>query len=302
MKSKSHKPTVTVGIPAFNEEANIKSLVTKVISQERTHFILKEIIIVLDRCTDKTEEEVKKVSDKRIKVLKNKERIGQSMSQNKIIETFDSDILILLNADVLIGDDFLEEIIKPFKNSTVSLVSGKVIPLKARNFFEHTLNTSVLFKTEAFEKWNRGDNMYLCYGRGRAFKKEFAKKLRWPKIFSEDIYSYLFGKINGYAFQYQPLAKIYFRSPSNLQDHLKQSIRYQKGFEELSNYFPKPFLETHFNWPKQIMFQPAAKAFIKEPLTFLYYLLLFSITFLLGIKKGKVSIKWTPSETSKKLT
>ena len=58
------KPTVTIGIPAHNEEANIANMLNSVISQEQKSFFLEKIIVALDGCTDNTESEAREFAKK----------------------------------------------------------------------------------------------------------------------------------------------------------------------------------------------------------------------------------------------
>ena len=48
------KLTVTIGIPAYNEEANVRNLLVSLLAQKETNFKLQEIIVVSDGSTDKT--------------------------------------------------------------------------------------------------------------------------------------------------------------------------------------------------------------------------------------------------------
>ena len=48
------KQTVTIGIPAYNEEQNIGVLLSKLLAQKQIHYKLKEILIYLDGSIDHT--------------------------------------------------------------------------------------------------------------------------------------------------------------------------------------------------------------------------------------------------------
>jgi len=82
---KSKKLTVTIGIPAFNEEANIGFLLKDVLMQKTNSFKLTNILVSSDGSTDKTKFIVEAFKDKRIKLLANIERKGQSYRQNQIM-------------------------------------------------------------------------------------------------------------------------------------------------------------------------------------------------------------------------
>lgn len=57
------KLTVTIGIPAYNEEQNIGHLLVNIFNQSTSIAILDEIIIVSDGSTDNTIKAIKKITD-----------------------------------------------------------------------------------------------------------------------------------------------------------------------------------------------------------------------------------------------
>ena len=129
------KKTISIGIPAYNEEGNIGHLINALLKQKGDNFTLKEIIIISDASNDKTAETVKSISDERIIFSENKERIGQALSQNLILEQF-TGYTHFLNADVLPVDEyFIQEMTQPFyKDPRIGIVSSREIPL-IRKFF-----------------------------------------------------------------------------------------------------------------------------------------------------------------------
>ena len=58
----TRKPTVTIGIPAYNESANIGRLINDVLGQKQNHFRLAKIIVVSDCSSDATVSIVKKIA------------------------------------------------------------------------------------------------------------------------------------------------------------------------------------------------------------------------------------------------
>ena len=50
---------LSIGIMAYNEEANIGRLLRSVLGERFTHSYLKEIFVVASGCTDRTEEIVR---------------------------------------------------------------------------------------------------------------------------------------------------------------------------------------------------------------------------------------------------
>src|SRR3989344_7504183 len=102
MKRMKHKKlTVTVGIPAYNEEANIAKLLKRVLAQHELGFLLKRVIVVSDASTDSTDAIVSRFQDRKTELLRNTKRKGQSYCQNLIFSQSSSDIVVILEADTL---------------------------------------------------------------------------------------------------------------------------------------------------------------------------------------------------------
>src|SRR5258708_24270330 len=116
--------SVSVGIPAYNEESNIIFLINSILNQKLSGIILNEIIIVCDGCNDKTVSLVKSLKNNKIKLIVNSERQGKVSSMNKMIKIANGDILIVLDADILPADNnFLVNISLPIvANNNIGVV------------------------------------------------------------------------------------------------------------------------------------------------------------------------------------
>lgn len=294
---------ISIGIPAYNESENLTSLIKCLMSQVEEDFQIIEIIIVNDNSNDGTEKQISKIKDKIIKVVNNSQRLGQALSQNKILKRFKGDILVFLNADLFIKDNyFISKLISPFKmDKKIGLVSAKIIPLPANTFFEKIINYSQRFKASLYVKFNNSENIYLCCGRGRAFLRDFAKKISWPSINNEDAYSYLYCLTLNYKFVYQKNAEVYYRSPANYKDHHKQSCRFLKGSKALVAYFPKSLLKKEYNIPASELIKTSVEYLFKNPLLFISYFLIFSLVKLQASYSYQYSSRWDISKSSKRL-
>ena len=295
--------TVTIGIPAYNEEANIKNLLYAILNQKQDDFDLLQIIVVSDGSSDNTVKEAESVSSEKISIINRLERKGKTESQNEILTLFRGDILVLLDADVIPKDEmFLSNLIKPFSiDSRIGLVGGKVSPLPSENFFEKVLNFSVAMKEEIVGSVNLGDNLYLCHGCNRAFSKDFAKRLKWPKIYGEDGYSYLMCKEKGFEFHYEPKAEVLYRSPQMFKDHLKQSVRFAHSDNILKNFFPKSVIKKGYSIPKIIIFKKGIKYFFKNPFLFVSYFFIYVSARAFSKIGNRTSALWEISKSSKSL-
>src|SRR5688572_1054276 len=119
------KLRVSVGIPAYNEEANIGHLINSLLNQKGDNFILEEIIVISDGSTDNTAHIARSFDDARVTVKTDDARKGTALRQNEIADHFKGDALILLHADVLPADEyFIKKMSEPLiKDENTAIVA-----------------------------------------------------------------------------------------------------------------------------------------------------------------------------------
>lgn len=260
------KITVTIGIPAFNEQANISFLLNDLLGQEQTTFRLEKIIVYSDASTDQTVVEASRVKDSRIDIIEGKDRQGVGAGTNILMAASASDIFILLNADIVIIDkQFIQKLITPIINDRADLVSGNLQPLPAENFFENILFTSMAYKRSVFESYNKGGNLFTCYGPIRAFSKRLYKKIIFKESVADDMYSYFFCIYHGFNYVYAKAALAFFKLPNNFKDYRKQSTRYWSS-ATLFSEFGEKFINTHYLLPKKLFVIKGLVTFLHHPL------------------------------------
>src|SRR3989344_4131316 len=297
------KLTVSIGIPAYNEEANIAKLLRSLLAQKQNNFSLKEIIVVSDASVDNTVGEIKKIKNKKIRVIENKKRLGAALSQNKILSHFKSDVLVLINADVLPKNNMLiHYLVQPFMRSKrIGIVGGKTKPLPARTLAEKVINFSVSLKQEIYESLNNSKNIYLCHGRIRAFSEKFASKFRWKPIVGEDAFSYLSCISLGFDFGYQPKGVVVYRSPQSFSDHLKQSVRFLKSRSKMKTLFNKFLVDKEYRTDLNVVLNKSFKYLAANPFLFILYVFVFELSVILKTISPKAPASWDISTSTKKI-
>ncbi len=295
--------TITVGIPAYNESRNISFLLSALSTQVIKTGILKEIILISDGSIDETVATAKSVHLPFLKIIEYKHREGKMKRQNEIVKLSESDILVLLDSDtILFGNDFIENLINPIVlDENVGLVGANIKSLRGKNYIQRSLALSHDFKWKMYEKIDEGNNIYLCHGRARAFSKKLYKNINWPDEFPEDAYSYLWSLRNGFKFAYAKKAVLLFKSPDNINDHLRQSLRFKTGKYIYNKDFSKEFLESEYHIPKKIMLGSIFLQFIKHPIDMSIYLL---IMVYIKIFKSDTKVdnnRWEISESTKEI-
>ncbi|MFG6531955.1 MULTISPECIES: glycosyltransferase [unclassified Sulfitobacter] len=125
-----HEPSVTIVIPAYNEEQVIEQCIRKALLSEYPDF---DIIVVDDGSSDDTY--LKAASflyHPLVTVLKQPNR-GKAAALNAALDESQSDILICIDADSQIAPDAVRLLAAHFESPNVGAVAGKVVVGNRRN-------------------------------------------------------------------------------------------------------------------------------------------------------------------------
>lgn len=113
-KIKTKSPLISVVIPTYNEEKDISQCLDSVESQT---YQKTEVIIVDDGSTDKTRDIVQKY--KRVRLLR-QEHQGPGAARNLGAKHAKGEILVLIDADMVLLPDYIEKLTKP-------IIEGKAL-------------------------------------------------------------------------------------------------------------------------------------------------------------------------------
>lgn len=297
------KKTVTIGIPAYNEEMNIGHLLNELKNQSSDSYILEKILIISDGSTDKTVAVAKRFPNPILSVINGEKRLGVAARQNEIIQSTKSDILIILNSDISIKDPyFIEHIIQPIIEKRADLVTPEFKQLLPATFFERILYRSCEFKSALYEDFHNGKNVYTCCGPARAFSKRLYSKLHFKDSSYEDAYSFIYTVINGYTYLHIHDTAVYFRLPSNFSDHRKQSTRFFHSKASLIKEFGRENIDKNYTIPLPTLLNSMKKYFLRYPLEISIYGGILSYTWLLSkIFPTNITSIWESSKSSKVL-
>ncbi len=295
---------LSIGIPAYNEEANIKNLLVSLLAQKNRNFVLKEIIIVSDGSSDGTIKEVQSIIDTRIRLFDQKDRKGQAIRQNEIMHHHTGDALVLLNADILPGDDhILEELVDTMATQHADLVCANIEPLLPKTFVEKLAYFGTTTWKQMLNTINTDSLLHRCNGAARLFTRKLVEGFVWPSESgaAEDRYSYFYALSNGYKVGYAKDAVVYYRLPSTLHDYTKQMKRFMGMEVIMDRYFDKSLTAPQ----DPVTGKDKIKALIRSllthsPLTTIPYVLL-QIYVRFATVKNSQSSTWDVSASTKKL-
>lgn len=233
--------TVFIGIPAYNEEKNILSLLESLLSQKGDNFTLKQIVVTCDGSTDKTPTLVREFSQQHptVTVLSDTERKGKSGRLNDLYKLFTTDVFISIDADVVIKDtSVVRDIVATFDDPAVGLVSITDAPLPGKSFIGKCCEAYEDFWTEAVNRVNNGISVHAHPGHVSAGSRDFLKKVSIPKeIVADDHYLYFECMRQGFTFKSSRKTMGYIRVPETFTDFMRQSTRFYSSAEQIKTYF-----------------------------------------------------------------
>ncbi|KKR87193.1 hypothetical protein A2971_04340 [Candidatus Gottesmanbacteria bacterium RIFCSPLOWO2_01_FULL_46_21] len=295
--------TVSIGIPAYNEEANIEHLLKALLSDTSTETRLSEIVVISDGSTDSTVCRVRSFRDSRIKVIDRKKRLGVVRTENEILTHVLGDILVVLDADVVpVESDFLDRITQPIRsNRAVGLVGASTVPLPSQTILERVITNSHYMKQHIYKLIRDGNNVYLCHGRARAFSKPFYKLLRWVDDCPEDAYSYFLCKTKGFSFVYANKAGVFFRSPQFFDGHVKQSTRFVAGIKKLKEIFGSEFIDKEYRIPRSIFLKTLLRYLKRNPFSTPAYIVITLFIRIVYSNEHTYKSRFSISQSSKRV-
>jgi cellulose synthase/poly-beta-1,6-N-acetylglucosamine synthase-like glycosyltransferase len=124
--------TISILIPAYNEEKNIDKLLQHILRQKTPKgYKLSNIIVITSGCTDQTEKIVKKFVRryKKIKLISQKIRKGKADAINTGLKNIKSSIVIVESADTLPSKNAISVLLHPFKDKAVGMSCGRPVPI-----------------------------------------------------------------------------------------------------------------------------------------------------------------------------
>ncbi|MEN9328037.1 MAG: hypothetical protein RI947_845 [Candidatus Parcubacteria bacterium] len=297
-----HIYTVTIGIPAYNEAANIGYLLHEILGQTQEGFKIDKIVISSDNSTDSTKQIVEGFNTDLIEFIDNQNRKGQAFRQNQIIQQCKSDILILLNADISIkGPLFIKDLIDPIIHDGADLTSSNMLCIQPSSFFERVLYSGFITRNDMFEAYHEGNNLYTCHGAARAFSKRMYSSFTFKNSVGEDGYSYLYCMFNKLSYKYARHATALVKLPDTIKDHEKQSIRFLISKNEWAKEFGEAFVDIHRKLPLNLVLIKSLVAITRYPLFALCYMFVLLYMVLKSKFTSPMSQTWESSASSKRL-
>lgn len=138
-------PTVSISIPAYNEEAQMRELLDSVLALDYPRELL-QVLVISDASSDATDAIVGEYADRGIELLRLSERGGKTRAENAAVPHLRGAIVVNTDASVRIRADALRPLIAVFQDAAIGCASGRDVSVGASE-----------------ESSNRGESTYVGY-------------------------------------------------------------------------------------------------------------------------------------------
>jgi cellulose synthase/poly-beta-1,6-N-acetylglucosamine synthase-like glycosyltransferase len=229
-------PSVSVLIPAWNEEVGIVKTIASVLN---TEYARLQIVVINDGSTDGTHERVTRfIADydrtehagTEIKYL-NLSNGGKARAMNRALAHAEGEIVITIDADSVMAPDAIVNLVKQFDDPAVGGVAGNVIVGNRKKPIEWMQQMEYLygfFFKRADALFNA---VYIIGGAAAAYRRNVLLEMGGfdHSIITEDIEMSTRILSRGYKTRYACDAVVYTEGPSDLQGLCSQRLRWKYG-------------------------------------------------------------------------
>ena len=231
MPTTDKKLRVSIGVTSFNEEQNIARLLHSLLKQKLKSAVITEILVISSGSTDGTDKIVKELCKKnpKIRLIRQKKRIGKASAVNLFISSAKEEILILSSADILIPNNTVDKIISPLKEQGIGIVGSHPIPVNDPNSF---------FGFAAHLMWGLHHQISLKspkMGECIAFRKIFKQIPLTSAVDEASIEALIRGQ--GYKAFYASKAIIYNKGAENIYEFIARRRHIYAGHLETKNKY-----------------------------------------------------------------
>ena len=244
-----YTPSVTVIIPAHNEEKHIKTTVDAVLESGYPGKL--RIIAIDDGSSDRTPDILKGFArNSKVRVLKT-DHVGKSRAMNRALKLARTEVVITIDGDTRLEHGAIEKLVAPFSDPKVAATTG-VIKVQNRrhplSWFQRLEYLNFAFFKSVCE---RIDAVIAASGPLSAFRREALVKAGGfsAHTFLEDFDVALKLIKAGYKTRFVDNAYCYTFVPERLMELARQRLRWTRGGAQIIKIHWDMFLNRKYKGP-----------------------------------------------------
>lgn len=224
----SYCPSMSVLIPAFNEEKVLARTIETVIEATYPD---KEIIVIDDGSSDRTHQIARSYSDRGVTVI-HRPNGGKAIALNHGILFARGAIIVIVDADSQICKNTLIELVRPFRDPEVAAVAGNIKVLNRKNIITRCQAleyiASINIARRALDIFG---SVAVVPGALGAYRRDAMNSngLYDPDTLVEDFDVTIKALKSGKVVQSSSSAVSYTEAPETVREFIKQRLRWYRG-------------------------------------------------------------------------
>jgi cellulose synthase/poly-beta-1,6-N-acetylglucosamine synthase-like glycosyltransferase len=227
--SLSYCPSVSILIPAHNEEKVLDKAIESVL--EAFYPNDKEIIVIDDGSTDRTYEVAESFCDRGLKVIR-RPNGGKAVALNHGLLFARGEIIIMVDADSLVGKNTLIELVQPFRDPEVASVAGNIKVLNRVNWLTRCQALEYIANINVYRRaLDVFGSVTVVPGSLGAYRREVLEGSGFYDLDTlvEDFDVTIKALKTGKVVQSSSSAVAYTEAPQTLGGLIKQRLRWYRG-------------------------------------------------------------------------
>lgn len=271
---RSYNPSITVLVPAHNEEKTIQFKLGNTLSLEWEGE--KEFVVIDDGSTDKTLDEVcqfeRSHPEANIIILSKRERTGKGEALNYGLEYAEGDIIIVTDADCFLPRETLSKALPFLADPSVGAVMGRPVLLNPEQSWV-TRSEKIYLENYALTMRvgeSKTHSTIVSTGGFCAYKRSFIESLHGDSETALDINQKRIRTI------LVPEVVFFTTFPSTMKDKMKTKIRRANQLVRVFVKCMALMLKKRLHVPKRLVI-PRIYLYIVNPLVFLALLVTTSL-------------------------
>ncbi len=221
-------PSVSFIVAAYNEEDFIEKKIKNSLSLHYPEQLI-EYIFITDGSTDSTNNIISRYTT--VKLLYLKQRAGKSAALNRVINEAKNDILVFSDANTILNEDAIKNIVRHYTDQNVGGVAGekKVISISNEGK-EIGGNEGAYWRYESFLKKIDSEFYSVVGAAGELFsiRRSLYDPIPMDIILDDFVISLKIAK-KGYKIKYEPNAYAIELPSSSIKEEQKRKIRIAAG-------------------------------------------------------------------------
>ena len=236
-------PMVSIIVPCYAEEATIEATMQALVALDYPNF---EIIVVNDNSPDSSASKVRQfLDDGRVKLLNKKVNEGKAMGLNDALPVCRGEILLIIDADIIVSRELLRHIVPHFQGTRVAAVTGNPRVRNRVSLLQHLQAVEFSSIVSMQRRAQRVLGRILTVS-GAVFAVRRTALLDVggfsPHMATEDMDLTWRLQMQFWDVRYEPRAVVWMQVPPNFRELWKQRRRWARGLAQaLARHREIPF-------------------------------------------------------------